>query len=136
MIQGINHITISIENVEQSIRFYKDILGCKLVAKWSTGAYLLAGSTWIALFKDSNFKKEVKREYSHIAFTVSQNDFKSICKKIIKSGVKIWQENKSEGDSLYFLDPNGHKLEIHVSDLKSRIKSMKKNPWDEIVFYE
>jgi hypothetical protein len=30
-----------------------------------------------------------------------------------------------EVQSLYFPDPNGHKLEIHVSDLAARIKSAK-----------
>ncbi len=41
--------------------------------------------------------------------------------RIIESKAKIFQENISEGDSLYYLDPNGHKLEIHCGDLKSRL---------------
>lgn len=31
------------------------------------------------------------------------------------------EENLSEGDSLYFLDPDGHKLELHVGSLQSRL---------------
>ena len=60
-------------------------------------------------------------EYSHIAFSVSQNDFQIISDKIRTSNAPIFKDNKSEGDSIYFLDPTGHKLEIHVGDWKSRL---------------
>lgn len=41
----------------------------------------------------------------------------------------IWQDNWTEGESLYFLDPNGHKLEIHASDLAARLQAARENPW-------
>ena len=49
MINGINHITLAVKDVEKSFEFYKDILSLKPVAKWENGAYLTAGDTWIAL---------------------------------------------------------------------------------------
>jgi len=55
--------------------------------------------------------------------------------RIKKSGADIWQENRTEGDSLYFVDPNGHKLEIHASDLETRLKIFKENPWDGLEFF-
>lgn len=49
--------------------------------------------------------------------------------------ITIWKENKSEGASIYTLDPDHHKLEIHAADLKSRIEHMKKNPYPGMKLY-
>jgi len=131
MITGINHITFSIRDTEESFRFYTEVLGFRAVAKWPKGAYLLAGETWIALVLDSErLRTGALPEYSHIAFSVSSSDFDTLVTRIKASGATIWQDNWTEGDSLYFLDPNGHKLEIHASDLAARLRSAKATPWE------
>ena len=135
MIKGINHITLSVKDVDQSFEFYTQILGFKPVAKWPKGAYLLAGDLWFCLFLDDNTRKSKLPEYTHIAFTISEQNFKVMSERIKKSWAKVWQENRTEGDSLYFVDPNGHKLEIHASSLKARIKRAKINPWDGLEFF-
>jgi catechol 2,3-dioxygenase-like lactoylglutathione lyase family enzyme len=135
VIKGINHITLSVKDVDQSFEFYTQILGFKPVVKWPKGAYLLAGDLWFCLFLDDNTRKSKLPEYTHIAFTISEQNFKVMSERIKKSGAKIWQENQTEGDSLYFVDPNGHKLEIHASSLKARIKRAKINPWDGLEFF-
>jgi hypothetical protein len=95
----------------------------------------LAGDMWIILILDKDFRKQSVADYSHIAFTVSEGNFAKFSSSIIRSGVKIWQENATEGKSLYFLDPNHHKLEIHASNLDNRIKHDKENPWDGLEFF-
>ena len=64
------------------------------------------------------------------------HSFDAFAKRIKASGAEIFQENVTEGKSLYFLDPDGHKLEIHVGDLKSRLKSAKETPWKGLEFFE
>ena len=54
MVVGINHITLSVSNLEISFNFYTQILGCKPLAKWKRGAYLLAGNLWLCLSVDRN----------------------------------------------------------------------------------
>jgi len=135
MIIGINHITLSVKDVAESFGFYTQILCFKPVAKWPKGAYLLAGDLWICLFLDQNIRESKLPEYTHIAFTISEKDFNTMSERIKKSGADIWQENRTEGDSLYFVDPNGHKLEIHASDLETRLKISKENPWDGLEFF-
>lgn len=68
-------------------------------------------------------------EYTHLAFTLAPTDFETMRRRIEASGAVARQENTSEGASHYFLDPDGHKLEIHVSDLAARMLAARRNPW-------
>ena len=135
MITGINHITLSVKDLEASYNFYTQILGCRAVAKWPKGAYLLAGEVWLALVVDSHVREHVQPEYTHIAFTVPPVEFGARVQRIQQSGAQSWQESWTEGASFYFIDPNGHKLEIHVSDLAARLKTAKAQPWEGVEFF-
>ncbi len=135
MITGVNHITLSVKDIEESFDFYTRVLGFRPVAKWPRGAYLLAGEIWIALVLDEHARESILPEYTHIAFSVSSEDFEVLSARIKQSGAKIWQENSTEGASLYFLEPNGYKLEIHASDLETRIRTAKENPWEGLEFF-
>ncbi len=135
MIIGINHINLSVKDLEESFKFYQEVLGFQPIAKWKKGAYFLAGDLWFCIFEDENTRDAPLKEYTHIAFTVSEQDFEKISDRIRNSQAKIWQENTSEGASVYFTDPNNHKLEIHASDLATRIKTAKENPYEGMEFF-
>ncbi|MFM2657541.1 fosfomycin resistance glutathione transferase [Vibrio owensii] len=127
MLTGLNHITIAVSDLERSLYFYINALGFKGHVKWKQGAYLSLGDLWLCLSVD---KPDEKTDYSHIAFSISQQDFTDFSHKLIKLDIAQWKENASEGDSLYLLDPDGHKLEIHSGDLYSRLESIKHQPYE------
>lgn len=135
MITGINHITITTRDVSKSFNFYLNVLGFKPLCKWEKGAYFLAGNVWFCINYDDNTSPT--KDYMHIAFTVVQNDFTNTKNKIIENNVVIFKDNISEGDSLYFCDPDGHKLELHVGDWQTRIASKKINlgNWKDAKFF-
>ena len=135
MITGINHITLSVHDMDESFQFYADVLGFTRIQKNPKSAYLLAGALWIALVRDAQTRQVASPEYTHIALTVSQDDFEPMRERILRSGAAEWQKNWTEGDSFYFVDPNGHKLEIHVSDLETRIESGKEAWGDEVEWF-
>ncbi len=60
-------------------------------------------------------------DYTHYAFSISEADFASFAARLEAAGVAIWKLNRSEGASHYFLDPDGHKLELHVGSLAQRL---------------
>ncbi|MBW4646882.1 MAG: fosfomycin resistance glutathione transferase [Goleter apudmare HA4340-LM2] len=135
MITGINHITLAVADLEKSFDFYTKILGCKAIAKWKRGAYLLAGNLWLCLSVDEHTRQHPAKEYTHLAFSVAEEDFSEYSDRLISLGVKQWKQNTSEGDSLYILDPDYHKLELHIGDLSSRIAATKKAPYEGMEFF-
>lgn len=136
MITGINHVTLAVRDLERSFSFYTTVPGLKPVAKWARGAYLLAGDGWICLSLDTETRHGPLAEYTHLAFSVDRSAFADCAEAIRSRNVVLWKENRSEGDSLYFLDPDGHKLEIHAGDLQSRLAALRMQPYEGLELYD
>lgn len=122
-IKSINHVTLAVKDIEKSFKFYRDILGFTPLVKWDKGAYFLIGDFWFCLNLDE--KRTPNDCYTHYAFTISSEDFEETSRAIINSGAQTFKDNTSPGHSLYFLDPDGHKLEIHAGNWKTRIAAKK-----------
>jgi catechol 2,3-dioxygenase-like lactoylglutathione lyase family enzyme len=124
---GFNHLTLSVSDLEESLRFYRDFLGFQGEVRWNRGAYLSYGDCWLCL---SIGNPSPSQDYSHFALTYDRETIQLICQKDAFQQVTLWQENSSEGDSLYIEDPDGHKLELHAGSLSTRLESLKKHPYD------
>ncbi len=123
-VRGLNHITLAVADLDRSTAFYVDGLGLNLAKRWETGAYLEAGALWLCLSYDPETRRKPHPDYTHIAFDVSQEAFAAAVAQVEAAGARPWRQNRSEGDSYYFLDPDGHKMELHVGTLKSRLAAM------------
>ena len=135
MITGLNHLTLSTADIETSFNFYINTLKFKPLAKWKRGAYLLAGEFWLCLSLDSNASRQIKDEYTHYAFTVQPEKFEYYCQNVKQLKLRLWKENTSEGDSLYILDPDNHKLELHVGNWQTRLEATKQTPYEDMIFF-
>lgn len=124
-ITNINHITLAVTDINRSFSFYKDVLGFKPLVKWDQVAYFLTENFWFCLNFDE--LREPQSCCTHYAFSVSSEDFEMMADEIQNSGAHIFKENTSPGESLYFLDPDGNKLEIHVGNSETRIAAKKAN---------
>lgn len=132
MLTGLNHLTIAVHDVEKSFNFYVDILGFIPKAKWNQGAYLLLGDLWLCLSLDIVV---ISKNYTHYAFGIPPNQFEAFKTHLRSFKVIEWKDNKSEGNSIYFLDPDEHKLEVHDGNLTSRLDACKLNPYTNMEFF-
>jgi catechol-2,3-dioxygenase len=134
MIKGFNHITLTAKNLEESFQFYRNVLGLKALAKRKQkSAYFLAGNDWLAIVQS---KEPASQSYAHLALSVDSTDFSKLAEKIQNSGATIWQENSSPGDSLYFSDPSGNRLEIHAGNWQSRLDWLRQNPTPDVELFD
>jgi len=122
MIRGLNHLTLAVADLDRSIAFYTELLGFSTRIRKPASAYPQAGTLWLALVVDARVRQGPLPEYSHVAFTVTSSDFPLLIDILTRAGIVQWQES-DRSDSFYFLDPDGHKLELHSGDLASRLPS-------------
>jgi len=85
-----------------------------------SSAFLEAGTLWLVIVVDSDARRGPLPEYSHVAFSVAPSALALLADRLTSAGVFRWQEPE-HSDSFYFLDPDGHKLELHAGDLRNRL---------------
>lgn len=126
-VTGLNHLTFAVSDLDRSVAFYRDLLGCELKAVWAEGAYLAASDLWLCLSLDPETRREPHPDYTHAAFSVDAEVFPALSARV-RAAATVWKDNASEGASLYFLDPDGHRLELHVGSLESRLACYRAHP--------
>lgn len=132
-VTGLNHITLAVSDVARSFDFYVDLLGMTPRARWSAGAYLSSAGLWLCLSVD---EVSPATDYTHVAFSVPLDDMPEWQLRFADADVRLWKENTSEGESIYFLDPDGHQLELHAGDLQSRLHSLRTAPYEALQVFD
>ena len=135
LLKGLNHITLSVGDLSRSVTYYTELLGFSLHARWKEGAYLTLGRLWLCLVHDVQVRARPLPEYTHFALSVDPADFDAFSRKVTEDAHPTWKENTSEGRSIYLLDPDGHKLEVHAGSLASRLATLREEPYDGLVLY-
>lgn len=139
MIKSINHICYSVSNLDNSIRFYKDILCGELLVSGKTTAYLDIGGLWVALNEEKDIlRNEIQYSYTHTAFTIEESEYNSWYQWLKKNNVNILEgrtRDLRDKQSIYFTDPDGHKLELHTGTLENRMDYYKDTK-PHMVFYK
>lgn len=129
MINGLNHITFSVTNLTKSNEFYRDVLKAEILVEGETSAYFNLAGVWLALNEEKNIpRNEIEYSYTHMAFTISDNDFDDWYIWLKENRVNILEgrdRDIRDKKSIYFTDLDGHKLELHTGSLEDRLNFYK-----------
>ena len=115
IIEGTNHIGITVSNLEDGIQFYKDYFDFEVVEKLSNSgqAFMKMGDIVIALYEVDGYKNDPESE-TRISFYVDEEDFEDALEEIEDSELEIvyGPENIRNGQTVVFLDMDGNKIEL------------------------
>ncbi|MBE7354950.1 FosB/FosD family fosfomycin resistance bacillithiol transferase [Staphylococcus haemolyticus] len=131
MIKALNHICFSVSNLQKSIYFYNNVLKAKLLVEGNTTAYFDLNGIWLALNQEEAIpRKEIEYSYTHIAFSIEEQEFEEWYHWLKQNNVNILEGRKrdtKDKKSIYFTDPDGHKLELHTGTLQDRLDYYKQD---------
>lgn len=123
-IEGIDHVALSVSDVQESARWYIDVLGFehRLPGMWDgVPLFIGKGTTALALFP-SRGKAEADASrrgirFLHLAFRATRKAFLAAQKDLKRRRITFQFEDHEISHSIYFRDPDGHELEITTYEL-------------------
>lgn len=122
---GVNHLTLSVARLDRAWRFWVDGLGCRPLMRSPRSAYLLAGELWLCLVRQPERQPFPAADYTHVALSVAPAALGPLRDRALAHGGSIFQDNRTEGASAYLRCPDGHQVELHVGDWRSRIEALR-----------
>jgi catechol 2,3-dioxygenase-like lactoylglutathione lyase family enzyme len=128
---GINHLAMITGDMDKTVRFYRDVLGCKLIATIGTDKFKhyffsIGPHNTIAFFEYAGIDPGVPekpagmpasgRQFDHMSFNVETYDeLIALQKRLRDAGVEVTRIVDHQFiHSIYFDDPNGIALEASV----------------------
>lgn len=124
--EGIDHVALSVREVERSVQWYIDVLGFERRYKgmWDgIPTFIGKGDTALSLFpvRETESRMAPRRAaitMLHLAFRANRANFLKAQKELEKRGIKFHFQDHEISHSIYFRDPDGHELEITTYELK------------------
>jgi len=124
-LERIDHVAITVSNVERSVKWYKEILGLERYyeGEWDGIPIMMGkGGTCIALFKVKSNRPSPSPDWNtlammHLAFRADRKNFEEAQKILKQKGIKFRFADHSISHSIYFKDPDRHELEITTYEI-------------------
>src|SRR5699024_12742911 len=92
---NINHLLFSVSDLDRSIEFYENVFDAKLKVKGRKTAYFDLDGYWLALNEEKGIpRNEIQYSYTHIAFSIEENEFENMCAKLEHLGVNRSEERR------------------------------------------
>ncbi|MFM6828992.1 MAG: VOC family protein [Novosphingobium sp.] len=118
-ITGIDHVVVRVADLDRSIRFYCEVLGCRL--EWRRDelllAHLRAGEAFVDLLAGQPLATGSERNMDHLCLTVNDFEIGKVRDHLLARGIEVGSAAErfgasGWGQSLYLVDPDGNGIEL------------------------
>jgi catechol 2,3-dioxygenase-like lactoylglutathione lyase family enzyme len=125
-LEGIDHVALSVRDVERAAQWYIDVLGFerRYEGMWDgVPTFIGKGTTSIALFPANPNARSTSSSRGgirmlHLAFRASHENFAGAQEELKRREIEFQFQDHEISHSIYFSDPDGHELEITTYELK------------------
>ncbi|PYK31230.1 MAG: glyoxalase/bleomycin resistance protein [Verrucomicrobia bacterium] len=125
-LEGIDHVALSVRDVELAAQWYIDVLGFERLHEgmWDgVPVFIGKGTTALALFPVRSNERSISSgpaeiRMLHFAMRANRKNFLAAQEELKQRGIKFEFDDHEISHSIYFRDPDGHKLEITTYELK------------------
>ncbi len=126
-LDGLDHVALVVRDIDASVRWYVEVLGLeqRYATEWSgVPAFVGSGTSGVALFpleeEPSSLTKEEAPHIRHFAWRVDRENFAVAQRELKERGIDFDFADHGVSHSIYFRDPDGHRLEITTYEIGSR----------------
>jgi catechol 2,3-dioxygenase-like lactoylglutathione lyase family enzyme len=121
-LENIDHVALAVRDVERAARWYCDVFGFERQHEgmWNgIPTFVGKGSFGLALFpfRATESASSKNTAILHFAFRASRANFMAAQAKLKRHGISFDFEDHEISHSIYFHDPEGHKIEITTYEL-------------------
>jgi catechol 2,3-dioxygenase-like lactoylglutathione lyase family enzyme len=117
--QGLDHVALSVSDLRRSSAFYADVLGLeRAYDEWHEPVFMVAEGTGVALFSTESHESSGDPDarppvrFLHVAFRVDREGFDAARAELSERGIETTFADHGAAHSIYFDDPDGHKVEL------------------------
>lgn len=115
VIESVNHIGITVSDLDKSIKFYKELFDFDVIENISNSgqAFLKMGGILLSLVEVKGYKNSGDSR-NCISFYVDEEDFEDAIDEIEETGIVVVSgpENIRKGQRIVFADPDGNHIEL------------------------
>lgn len=115
-VSRVNHISIPVRDLEQSKRFYAEVIGGRIVNEGTPNfSEVVVGGLIVGMSTASGEPQAARAEFPHLALEIESEQFLPMIAWLRDHGVRThepWTRHQIEG-LMYFKDPSGNLIELY-----------------------
>jgi len=111
---GLEEIAFKVQDLQQSIAFYRDVLGLALLSSGPQQAWFRVGDQTLALFT-----RDRVGSGQHFAFRIPPEMAEHARAALVAAGFPDETMQQDDGLSVYVRDPDGNKIELYAKRAKA-----------------